>query len=119
MCWCTGRPFLRGAFLYMFDKHVLLSRCARWRRTEDGTDTFFFFCFFSLRVECEVIEYGEVEGAMRGLHRVRFADGLCEWIALKRFRLVMSAKRFARAIGLKKATHELDCGCRNETHGSQ
>lgn len=52
------------------------------------------------------MQYGGVEGAMRGMHRVRYADGLHEWMTLRQFRLLVSAKRFARAIGMKKTTHE-------------
>lgn len=65
---------------------------------------------FFVRVECDVTEYGGVEGSMRGLHRVRYADGLCEWIALKRFRLLMSGIRFARSVHVKGKVRKLRSG---------
>lgn len=53
---------------------------------------------FGFRVDCEVLEFGEQAGSTCGQHRVRYTDGLCEWTELKRYRLVIAAKLFARAV---------------------
>lgn len=64
-------------------------------------------------VECEVMEYGGVQGERRGLHRICFMDGLCEWKALNKFRIILSAKRYKRMVkirkerGLKKESSEM------------
>lgn len=55
-------------------------------------------------MECKVVQYGGEDGEQKGLHLLRYEDGICEWKKLAHFRLLVSEKRFARAIRAGKKT---------------
>lgn len=44
------------------------------------------------------MKYGGGFGKLEGLHEVRYEDGVCEWKALKRFRVVVDGKAFTKAV---------------------